>query len=119
MYNENSISKILRVIGIIIIGLGILMLFIGFSDEDLLASGIIGLPLCIISGMTFIGFSEIICLLQQNGDNQEKIINQLKELKESVSSLRDKPKTNKNKDELDEMLRLNLITQEEYDAYFK
>ena len=79
MNNENTISKILKIIGIATIAVGILAsLILGNSADEITITigGIIG---SVISGMLFIGFSEVINLLQQNADNQEKIIRKLNE----------------------------------------
>lgn len=81
---DNMISKILKYIGIGTIIIGIIASFIvGNSAEEatITIEGIIG---SVISGIIFIGFSEIINLLQQNVDNQEKIIRKLEEKTEPL-----------------------------------
>lgn len=81
---DNMISKILKYIGIGTIIIGIIASFIvGSSAEEatITIGGIIG---SVISGMLFVGFSEVINLLQQNVDNQEKIIRQFKEKPSTV-----------------------------------
>lgn len=90
---DNMISKILKYIGIGTIIIGIIASFIvGSSAEEasITIGGIIG---SIISGMLFVGFSEIINLLQQNADNQEKII---RKLEEKTAPLIKDTATNKN-----------------------
>ncbi len=65
MNNENIILKILNVIGIATIAVGIICsLILGISADEITITigGIIGSS---ISGMFFIGFSEVINLLQQ------------------------------------------------------
>ena len=77
--SENTIAKVLKGIGIGTVAVGVLAsLILGNSTDEITITigGIIG---SVISGMLFIGFSEVINLLQQNADNQEKIIRQLKE----------------------------------------
>lgn len=97
--SENIIAKVLKGIGIgtIIVG-AIASLIIGNSADEITVTigGMIG---SIISGMLFIGFSEVINLLQQNADNQEKIIRQLKEqpktiIKETTTNKAEQPTNN-------------------------
>lgn len=74
--SENSIGKILNVIGkaTIIIGIiGSLILSAVLNTETPIII-IVGSVTCFISGMSFIGFGEIISLLQKNIDKQDKII---------------------------------------------
>lgn len=90
---DNMISKILKYIGIGTIIIGIIASFIvgnRVEDATITIGGIIG---SVISGIIFIGFSEIINLLQQNADNQEKIIRKLEE--KTVPLIKDTA-TNKN-----------------------
>lgn len=84
---ENNIGKTLRIIGILTIVLGILgSLILSTSLElDSPIIFIIGAVSSFISGMSFIGFGEIISLLQRNVDKQDKIIDIL-EQKTSDSS---------------------------------
>ena len=87
---DNGVAKILKFIGIGIIIVGILaFLIIGRDTESpvLTISGILG---SIISGMVFVGFSEIIHLLQLNYNRQSNIIKLLKEtLSKSINSSAD------------------------------
>lgn len=81
---DNMISKILKYIGIGTIIIGIIASFIvGNSAEEstITIGGIIG---SVISGMLFVGFSEVINLLQQNVDNQEKVLKLLKEQPKTI-----------------------------------
>lgn len=99
MDNENTISKILKIIGIATIAVGILASLILSSSADEITIAIGGMIGSIISGMLFIGFSEVINLLQQNADNQEKIIRQLKEqpktiIKETTTNKAEQPTNN-------------------------
>lgn len=84
---ENNIGKTLRIIGMLTIGLGILgsLILSANIDEELPIIFIIGAVSSFISGMSFIGFGEIISLLQKNVDKQDKIIDIL-EQKTSDSS---------------------------------
>lgn len=77
---DNIISKILKYIGIGTIVIGIIASIAVASIANnaiVFFSGTIG---SIISGMVFIGFSAIINLLQQNVNNQEKMIYLLNKL---------------------------------------
>lgn len=79
MDETNIISKILKGIGIATTAIGALAaLIVGANAENMaiVVGGIVG---SVISGMIFIGFSEVINLLQQNVDNQATIIKSLKE----------------------------------------
>lgn len=79
MNNENTISKILKIIGIATIVIGIIASLILGNSADEISITIGGIVGSIISGMLFVGFSEVINLLQQNVDNQEKVLRFLKE----------------------------------------
>lgn len=91
---NNMISKILKYIGMGTIIIGIIASFIvgGSAGETIITiGGIIG---SVISGILFLGFSEVINLLQQNVDNQEKII---RKLEEKIAPLVKDTATNKSK----------------------
>lgn len=95
--NENSVAKTLHVIGILTIIFGIIgSLICGdifpaitydysyYSGYDIETSynaelAIIGSVASFISGMCFIGFSEIIFLLQQSINKQEAILKLMKD----------------------------------------
>lgn len=68
---ENQIGKVLNIIGKIVIGLGVIgsvILWAILIDEDIIGFTI-SLAVFIstfVSGMMFIGFSEVIFLLQEN-----------------------------------------------------
>ena len=77
---ENNIGKTLHVIGIatIIVGIiGSLILSINL-DTDFPITLIVGGIASFISGMVFVGFGEIISLLQKNVDKQDAILNYIK-----------------------------------------
>lgn len=84
--SENTISKILQGIGIGTIIIGVIASFIIGNNTEDFAITIGSIVVSIISGMIFIGFSEIINLLQQNIDNQETIIRYLKEKPEVLKT---------------------------------
>lgn len=90
---NNTVSKMLKGIGIGTIIVGVLASLITGSSADNIAITIGGIIGSVISGIIFIGFSEIINLLQQNADNQEKIIRKLDE--KTVPLIKDTA-TNKN-----------------------
>lgn len=69
---ENMISKILKYIGIGTIIIGVIASFIVGNSADEISITIGGIIGSVISSIIFIGFSEIINLLQQNVDNQKK-----------------------------------------------
>ena len=74
---ENKIGKTLHVIGIatIIVGIiGSLILSINL-DSDFPITLLVGGIASFISGMVFVGFGEIISLLQKNADKQDSILN--------------------------------------------
>ena len=77
---ENKIGKTLHVIGIatIIVGIiGSLILSINL-DSDFPITLIVGGIASFISGRVFVGFGEIISLLQKNADKQDAILNYIK-----------------------------------------
>ena len=78
---ENGIGKTLNIIGILTIGIGVLgsMILSASLDVDSPIIFIGGSVASFISGMTFIGFGEIISLLQRNVDKQDKIIDLLEQ----------------------------------------
>lgn len=75
--SDNTIAKVLKVLGILIMILGILIsLILGQSSESLLIT-IVGSVSSIISGLLFLGFSEVIHLLQNSSDQQAAILDLL------------------------------------------
>ena len=77
---ENKIGKTLHIIGIITIFVGIigsLILSINL-DSDFPVILFIGSIISFISGMVFIGFGEIISLLQENNNKKQEIIDIIK-----------------------------------------
>ena len=86
---KNGIANVLRIIGIVIAICGGLIGFIMLGmNINLLVFGIALMISSFISGMMFVGFSEIIVLLQANVFKQEEIIKHLvdKETQESNPS---------------------------------
>lgn len=75
---ENIVSRILKGIGIGAIILGVIVSLINGIKAESMVLTIGGIAGGFISGMLFIGFSEIISLLQQEIDNQSIIIKVLK-----------------------------------------
>ena len=80
MTMENKIGKTLNVIGVatIIVGIiGSLILSINL-DSDFPITLLVGGIASFISGMVFVGFGEIISLLQKTVDKQDAILNCMK-----------------------------------------
>lgn len=76
----NKFARIIKIIGGIIIAVGIIVsIVIGANDDKLLSVSIGGVIGSIISGLIFLGFGEIIDLLQENVDYQYQILRELKE----------------------------------------
>lgn len=77
---ENRIAKTLHTIGIATIIFGIIGSFIlsASFDNNIPLFLIVGAVLSFITGMCFIGFSEIIILLQRNANLQNRIIDIIK-----------------------------------------
>ena len=92
--SENGVAKALRIIGGITIVVGVLAsLIMGaeVKNAGIVIGGIVG---SVISGIMFFGFSEIIDLLQQNVDQQRKIIDKLDKQLEVVKDIaKEEPKT--------------------------
>lgn len=84
---NNTVSKILKGIGIGTIIVGVLASLITGSSADNIAIIIGGIIGSVISGIIFIGFSEIIILLQESVDNQNKIIKLLNEKSKVVNEV--------------------------------
>lgn len=77
---ENSIAKTLRIIGIVEVICGIILGFIILaSGEDFGWVGIAVMITSFITCMMFLGFAEIINLLQKNADKQDALLAFLKE----------------------------------------
>ncbi len=78
--SENKIAKTLHIIGIATIIIGVLGSFILSVnlDSDMPIILIVGAISSFITGMCFIGFSEIITLLQKNVDQQQEMMQIIK-----------------------------------------
>lgn len=77
---ENSIAKTLRIIGIVEVICGIILGFIILvAGEDFGWVGIAVMITSFITCMAFLGFAEIINLLQKNADKQDALLAFLKE----------------------------------------
>lgn len=90
---ENKIGKTLNIIGILTIVIGIigsLIINVSLYDDTPIIFFVGGI-ISFVSGMVFIGFAEIISLLQKNVDKQEELAKILKE--KDFSSENNKPKT--------------------------
>lgn len=77
---ENTIAKTLRIIGIVEVVCGIILGFIILANGD--DFGWVGIAVMITSFITcmiFVGFAEIINLLQKNVDKQNALLAFLKE----------------------------------------
>ncbi len=78
--SENRIARVLRIIGIVEVVCGIILGFIVLANGK--DSGWIGIAVMITSFITcmmFMGFAEIINLLQKSVDNQDAVLALLKE----------------------------------------
>ncbi len=72
---ENGVGKTLRIIGILVAVCGILVgAYLYATSENLLLISIAVVIGSFISGMLFIGFAEVIFLLQDSVNVQEKIL---------------------------------------------
>lgn len=77
---ENSIAKTLRIIGIVEVICGIILGFIILvAGEDFGWVGIAVMTTSFITCMIFLGFAEIINLLQKSADKQDALLAFLKE----------------------------------------
>ena len=87
--SENSIAKMLKGIGagFIVVGI-IIFVILGLIMENFVIM-IVGAVGSAISGLIFEGFGEIIDLLQQNVDKQDKIIKKLNGNTSDTSVLKD------------------------------
>lgn len=77
--SDNVIAKALRGIGIGIIILGILAFLIVWNEGESMVVGIGGIVGSVIFGVLFIGFSEVVDLLQHSLDKQIQILKTLQE----------------------------------------
>ena len=75
---ENSVAKWLKGIGIVIIIAGVFTFAVIAGEIESAAVFFGGLVGFFIIGMLFVGFSEVINLLQENVDKQDIIIETLK-----------------------------------------
>lgn len=76
---RNTIAKTLRIIGVIEVICGIIVsICLIATDSDFLAWGVALVVTSFITCMIFVGFAEIIDLLQANKDQQKEILNYLK-----------------------------------------
>jgi uncharacterized membrane protein YkgB len=77
---ENGVAKTLRIIGVVEIICGIILgIIIASVDEDFIFVGVIITIVSFITCMMFVGFAEIIKLLQKNADKQDAILSFLRE----------------------------------------
>ena len=77
---ENGVAKTLRIIGIVEVICGIILgIIITSVDEDFIFVGVIIMIVSFITCMMFVGFAEMIKLLQKNADKQDAILSFLKE----------------------------------------
>lgn len=77
--SENGIAKTLRTIGIIEVICGIILGLIILADGgDFAWAGIAIAITSFIPCMLFVGFAEVISLLQKNVDKQDEVLNYLK-----------------------------------------
>ena len=87
--SDNTVAKVIRRIGYGIALLGIIVFLIVWFKEDEVVAGISGIVGSALSGVIFVGFSEVIDLLQHNLDKQAQILKVLQEkpsvVKEFVS----------------------------------
>ena len=78
---ENRVAKTLWIIGIVEVVCGVIVgTYILATGDD---SGWIGIAIvisCFITCMLFVGFGEIINLLQKNADKQDALLTYLKDL---------------------------------------
>ena len=93
--SENKTGKTLRIIGIVIIVLGIIGSFILSvnNDDDFPITLLVGALVSFILGMCFIGFSEIITLLQKSVDQQQMIIKEMQVSSYESATPKAAPKT--------------------------
>lgn len=77
---ENGIAKALQIIGIIVVVCGVILGFITLTGgEEFSWLGIVEIIAGFITCMVFMGFAEIINLLQKNSDKQDALLTFLKE----------------------------------------
>ncbi len=78
--SENKVGKTLHIIGVATIIIGVIGSFILSVnlDTDFPIILIVGAISSFITGMCFVGFSEIIALLQNNANQQKEIISIIK-----------------------------------------
>ena len=77
--NENGVAKTLRIIGIIEAICGVILGFIVLANGDDFAW--VGIAIAITSFITcmlFVGFAEVISLLQKNVNKQDEVLDYLK-----------------------------------------
>ena len=77
---KNSIAKALQIIGIIVAICGVILGFTTLTGgEEFSWIGIVEIIASFITCMVFMGFAEIIDLLQKNSDKQDALLTFLKE----------------------------------------
>ena len=77
---ENGVAKTLRIIGIVEVICGVILGIVVLADGgDFAWIGIAVMITSFITCMMFVGFAEIIKLLQKNADKQDAILSFLKE----------------------------------------
>lgn len=76
---DNSIAKALQIIGIIVAMCGVIIGFITLTGgEEFSWIGVVEIIASFITCMVFMGFAEIIDLLQKNSDKQDELLTFLK-----------------------------------------
>lgn len=89
--NENGVAKTLRVIGIVEVVCGVILgLVVLATGDDFAWAGIAIAITSFITCMLFVGFAEVITLLQKSVDKQNEVLNYLKDKSKDVKAT---PKT--------------------------
>ncbi len=89
--NENGVAKTLRVIGIVEVVCGVILgLVVLATGDDFAWVGIAIAITSFITCMLFVGFAEVITLLQKSVDKQNEVLNYLKDKSKDVKAT---PKT--------------------------
>ena len=77
--NENGVAKTLRIIGIVEAVCGVILgLVVLITGDEFAWVGIAIAITSFITCMLFVGFAEVISLLQKSVDKQDKVLNYLK-----------------------------------------
>ena len=89
--NENGVAKTLRIIGIVEAVCGVILgLVVLTTGDDFAWAGIAIVITSFITCMLFVGFAEVISLLQKNVNKQDEVLNCLKDKSKDKKST---PKT--------------------------